>query len=455
MLLQRFTNYTTEQHLLPDGGEVLLAVSGGRDSMAMLDLFVRAKQPFAVAHCNFHLRGSDSDRDQSFVAEAADRLGVRFHTVDFDTRTEAAAKGESIEEAARRLRYEWFASLCRDYAYRSVATAHHADDSIETFFLNLFRGTGIRGLHGIRPQSSLHLPSASLAVIRPMLCFSRAEIDVYVRQRAIAYVDDRTNFELDARRNRLRLQLLPLLRELYPSFDATMTANIERLHDASLVYGQCVDDVRQSLVKPYRPSLATAPRDAVAINAASLVALRPQATLAFELLAPYGFNVATVGDLLRAAADEESGRTFLSPTHKAFLDRGTVVVAPLDGGLSAGNGDSQGDVAPSFFIRHSTYEGPIVHHSSCIYVDAAKVHGTPHLRRWHAGDRFTPFGMKGSKLVSDFLKDSKLGGFEKQHVWLLVDGYDRVMWVVGLRADDRFRVDPDTSLVLKYEVATR
>ena len=249
-MLQRFTEYIQQQHLLSHGQEVLLAVSGGRDSVAMVDLFRRAGYPFAIAHCNFHLRPGDCDRDQLFVRRLAERLGVEFHTVDFDTRTIAAATGESIEEAARRLRYEYFAHLLSPSTPCTpvLATAHHRDDSIETFFRNLFRGTGIAGLHGIRPNSELRIKNEEIRIVRPMLCFSRAEIDRYVEENHLEYVEDYTNAELDARRNAIRLRLMPLLRELYPSVDDTMAANIERLHDTELIYKEYIEKLRSTLL---------------------------------------------------------------------------------------------------------------------------------------------------------------------------------------------------------------
>ena len=244
-MLQRFIDYATQQHLFPQGQKVLLAVSGGRDSVVMTDLFHRAGIPFEIAHCNFNLRPGDCDRDEAFVRRMAERYGVACHVASFDTRAEAAATGESIEEAARRLRYEYFAQLSP-----LVATAHHRDDSIETFFLNLFRGTGIAGLHGIRPNSQFSILNSQFSIVRPMLCFSRADIDAYVAEHGLEYVEDYTNAELDARRNRIRHQLMPLLRELYPSVDDTMQANIERLHDTELIYRTYIDELRQRLIQP-------------------------------------------------------------------------------------------------------------------------------------------------------------------------------------------------------------
>ena len=391
-MLERFQQFVDEQHLFPSGQMVLLAVSGGRDSVAMFDLCRRAGIPFAVAHCNFHLRPGDCDRDQQFVADLAASHDVPFHTADFDTHAVAAATGQSIEEAARSLRYAFFADLCRRHAYPCVATAHHADDSVETFFLNLFRGTGIDGLHGIRPLSELKMQNEELRIIRPLLCFSRADIDAYVDARGLAYVEDSTNAELDARRNRIRHRLMPLLRELYPSVDATMQANIARLSDVGEVYRAYVDDLRARVIHKYDSRLPSLPVAVQAIALSDIQALNPRRTLLFELLRPYGFNAATVDDILAARG---TGRLFYSATHVAELHRGQLLIAPQS-------------------------QLPASHHQ-------------PSTRPWRPGDRFRPKGMRGSRLVSDFLKDLHLSRIERQYVMVSVDADGVIRSVIGLR----------------------
>lgn len=395
-MLERFEHFIYEQHLFSKEQQVLLAISGGRDSVCLAHLMHAAGYSFAIAHCNFNLRPGDCDRDQQFVADLAARLAVPFHTADFDTRAEAAATGESIEEAARRLRYAFFADLCRRHGYPCVATAHHADDSVETFFLNLFRGTGIEGLHGIRPQSSLN----GMRVVRPLLCLSRDDINRYVEANGLAYVEDSTNAELEARRNRIRHRLMPLLRELYPSVDATMQANIARLSDAGEVYRAFVDDLRARVIHKYESKLPTLPVEICAMALSDIKALNPQRTLLFELLRPYGFNAATVDDILAARG---TGRLFYSPTHVAELHRGQLLIAPqfqLSGKPSAR--------PTTFNFQLST-------------------------RPWRPGDRFRPKGMRGTRLVSDFLKDLHLSRIERQYVMVSVDADGVIRSVIGLR----------------------
>ncbi len=393
-MLQRFKDYILQQHLFSPGEEVLLAVSGGRDSVCMAHLFHQAGFPFSIAHCNFHLRGDDSDHDEAFVRRLAADYGVPCHVAQFDTRAVAAATGESIEEAARRLRYEYFASLLTSLSPTSlspkiVATAHHRDDSIETFFLNLFRGTGIAGLHGIRPISEVRMKNEELIIIRPLLPFSRADIDAFIEENHLEYVEDATNAELDARRNQIRHRLMPLLRELYPSVDATMAANIERLHDTELLYKEYIETLRSQLVKPYPSRL---PLEILSLDLPQLLSFHslslpftPFHSLLFELLRPYGFNASTVRDILSVlerqypAGNNPSGQLFYSPTHVAELHRGQLLIAP--------------DVEP-----------------------APGRHPQP-------GDRIRL--KRGSRLLSDYLKDLGLSRIERRHVLLRVnaDGF--------------------------------
>lgn len=442
-MLAKFKAYIEQQHLFTNGEKVLLAVSGGRDSVAMADLMHRAGQPFAIAHCNFHLRPGDCDRDQFFVHCMAEHYGVPFFTTDFDTRSFATEGGYSVEEAARMLRYRWFTELCSEHGFSCVAVAHHRDDSIETFFLNLFRGTGIAGLHGIRPE--VEAENGTLKVVRPLLCFSRADIDTYIAEHGLVYVEDSTNHELDARRNRIRLQLMPLLRELYPSVDITMQANIDRLHDTELVYNAYLDSLRARLIHPYINLLPTLPFDAMEISVADLRAEldshnwpeSTRQTIVFELLRQFGFN-ASVSTSLFQALDSDSGLLFHSPTHTAELHRGRIIIAP-----------KVPTATPQITIEEVPECDPRALGPTAIAVDADLVRQPFTLRPWRDGDRFRPFGMKGSRLVSDFLKDCGMPQVERRHVHILLDDEGQPVWLVGLRPDERTRVTSATTRILK------
>lgn len=425
---------------------VLLAVSGGRDSVVLAHLMHNSDQRIAIAHCNFHLRLGDCDRDQLFVKSLAEGYGVPFFTTDFDTKGFADEHGYSVEEAARLLRYRFFADICRQHGFDCVATAHHRDDSIETFFLNLFRGTGIAGLHGIRPQSELLIQDYELTIIRPLLDYSRADIDTYVREHNLQYVEDYTNYQLDARRNRIRLQLIPLLRELYPSIDTTMQANIDRLYDAELIYRAYVDELRSRLVRPYKPMLPTLRLDAVEIDISRLESeirrIGAGQTIMFELLRPYGFNADTAATILRSL-DAPSGAMFHSGSHTAELHRGLLIIVP-----------DITPIPPEITTEEAQLHTQAIIHSGnqSIVVDADNVRQPFTLRLWRDGDRFRPFGMKGSRLVSDFLKDLGMPQVERRHVHILVDNEGQPVWLVGLRPDERTRVTYATTRVLNIHL---
>lgn len=433
-MLQRFCDYINKQHLFSPEQEVLLAVSGGRDSVAMLHLMHRAGYSFAIAHCNFHLRPGDAERDQDFVRRLADTYGVPFHTIDFDTLSYASGHRLSVEEAARVLRYDYFDRLISTHGYNAVATAHHADDSVETFFLNLFRGTGIAGLHGIRPRSG--------HVVHPMLCFSRSDINRYIEANRLEYVDDYTNTQTKARRNRIRLQLMPLLRDIYPAVDQVMLGNIERLAETEQVFDSHIKALAARLIHPVKPSIPGLQLPMWAISLDDIAALEPQRTLLFELLRPFGFNASTVDDLLSLMPEPRTGSLFQSPTHKMVVDRDRLLVA------------AETSVAPPL-LRHSILPPTrfaLPSSPSTIVVDADAVRQPLSLRLWEPGDRFMPFGMNQFRLVSDYLSDIKLNRIEKAYLHLLVDADGRVVWVVGLRADNRFRITATTRRLLEISV---
>ncbi len=433
-MLQQFKDYIDQQHLFSSGEEVLLAVSGGRDSVCLAHLMHEAGYRFAIGHCNFHLRPGDCDRDQDFVRQLASRLAVPFHTVDFDTRNYAAAQGQSLEESARTLRYGWFADLCHQQGYPCVVTAHHADDAIETFFLNLFRGTGIAGLHGIRPLQRLSFNSLPVTVVRPMLAFPRAAIDAYVDEHALPFVEDSTNALLEARRNRIRHRLMPLLRELYPGVDATMQGNMQRLADTEVIFSAAVDQLRQRLVVPFVSRVPTVrfPVERILVSAIP----EPRRTLLYEFLRPYGFNVTVVDDILRNPT--AVGSRFRTHTHQAVIGRhGLYVAARVE------------PVAPTLVEEEEARFAP---GTASVLVDADSLQRPLSLRLWQPGDRYYPLGMTHRRLVSDAMKDRGLNRIEREHVFVVVDAADRIVWVVGVGIDNRFRLENTTQHVARLSV---
>ncbi|MBR1784910.1 MAG: tRNA lysidine(34) synthetase TilS [Bacteroidales bacterium] len=447
-MLGRFKQFVAGQHLFSSEQTVLLAVSGGRDSVCLAHLMHSAGFRFAVAHCNFHLRPGDCDRDQRFVEALAARLGVEFHTVDFDTSAFASAHAMGVEEAARSLRYGWFAGLAARCGYLCLATAHHRDDSVESMLLNLVRGTGLHGLHGIRPANRGTLwpaPSGGLLrldVVHPMLPFSRADIDRYVADNGLDYVEDVTNAVPDVRRNRVRLQLMPLLRQLNPDADRVLADTMERLAEAEVLYNERVAELAPTVVATCRSPFGY---DYSAVDIGRLLALRPQLTLAHELLTPFGFSAAQIADLLRRLGTAVTGACFASATHEAVVDRGRLLLR------------RSGVLPPPSVSVTEAAPGPLRHEAApvCLseLVDADCVALPLRLRPWAGGDRFQPLGMDRPRLVSDFIKDRKLSLLDKRRLFMLEDACGRPVWLVGLRLDHRVRITASTTRALSLKAS--
>ena len=317
-MLQAFIAHIQQQHLFPTGQQVLLAVSGGIDSAVLTHLMHSAGYPFAIAHCNFHLRPSDCDRDEAFVRQLADTYSVTVHVAQFDTQAYAARHHQSIEQAARQLRYDYFEQLRQQHAYAAILTAHHRDDSTETFFINLLRGTGLSGLHGILPVQG--------HIVRPLLPFGRNDIEAYAAQHHLAHVEDITNASLDYQRNQVRHLLLPLLRQLQPAADHTLQQTVLHLQSTERLYQALFTPLLQQLTHPQPDGsilIDLADTLPTPLDAHSSPQLRQQ--LYFELLKPYGFNAATVTNILGTI---QPGKTYHSPTHTAFRDRDCLILIP-------------------------------------------------------------------------------------------------------------------------------
>lgn len=412
----------------------LLAVSGGVDSMVLSLLMRQAGFPFAIAHCNFHLRPGDCDRDEQFVRQWADQCGVPCHVAQFDTLTYASLHHLSVEEAARNLRYAFFEEVRSSHNYAYIATAHHFNDAEETFFINLLRGTGLAGLRGI--------PSVNGNIIRPLLRFSREEISAYALQQGLEHVEDSTNAELTFLRNQVRHRLLPLLREMNPAVDGVLRQNMEHLSDAYQIFASVVEQARQRLM--------TEEQGRVSLSISDLLQLSPLRTWLFELLRPYGFSASVVNNL-EVHLQGQSGKRFFSPTHQLLKDRDSLIITPLSNAVAE-------EAEPTLRIEEIPLSEALAEKSalglSHIVVDADRLTLPLHLRHWREGDRFYPFGMEHSQLMSDYFSDHKFSCIAKEQVWLLEDADSRIVWLVGHRADNRFRLTPSTSQLLKITLCS-
>ena len=456
-MYRRFRHFIAQEHLLTPGQQVLLAVSGGRDSVTLCHLLARymaeenggeAKQRFAIAHCNFHLRPGDCDRDEQFVRSLAESHGVPCYVKQCDTQAYAAQQHLSIEEAARQLRYAFFEEVMVEHGYEVLATAHHRDDATETFFINLMRGTGIAGLHGIKVRSPFaegRPLGAPFWLVRPLLCFGRADIDNYVKCERLEYVEDYTNAEPTYLRNRIRLQLMPLLRDMEPAIDTVMSDNLARFAEAELLYNEAVDNYR-TLLQPVDGGYC--------IDIAALSATVAPATVLFELLRSFGFAAPQCRQIMDAL-DAQPGKQFLSSSHRLIKDRSHLFVYPL---ATADEEYTIADihaldglpVALNLTVEDAPVSVAVT--SDEAFFDMEQVHFPLTLRHWREGDRFQPFGMRGSRKLSDYFKDLKLNLEQKNHVWLLCDAEGHVLWLVGLRASGRAAVTNTTRQVLHARV---
>ena len=402
--------------------------------MALLSVLVRLGYACVALHCDFHLRGEESERDAAFARTFAESLGVPFYQTDFDTVAYAREHHLSIEMAARALRYAWFEELRERLGAQAIAVAHHRDDSVETVVMNLIRGTGIRGLTGIRPRNGF--------VVRPLLCVSRADIVAWLENQGIRYVTDSTNLSDAYTRNFIRLNVLPLLERINPSVREAIARSAEHLSAVASVYAYEIARAREEVI--------------VSEGCLSIEALcrfpAPEAIL-YELLKEYGFSrwvSAEVFDALR----KESGKVFYSKTHRLLKDRAYLWIVPLEREaektsflLDPSREIYREPVGLTFRELPITPDFQIEKNRRFAYFDADKLRFPLTLRKWREGDWFVPFGMKGRQKLSDYFSDHKFSRIEKEKAWLLCSG-DAIIWLIGERADNRFRIDSGTKRVL-------
>lgn len=420
--------------LLHRSSPVIVALSGGADSVALLSVLVALGYNCIAAHCNFHLRGKESVRDMRHAEKIARQLGVDIYIRDFDVPKQRKKTGESVEMACRTLRYDWFHQLLdRDYS-QAVAVAHHREDNIETFFLNLLRSTGIAGLTGMDFRRGY--------IVRPMLDVTRAQIERYLADVGLDYVVDSSNSSNDFKRNKLRNVLLPSLEENFPGAADSIVAVMNHLRDARLI----VDHVVRSAAGDFSPS----PRslDVEALLSAHGHVRGP--VILFEILRPRGFTASQCSDVVKAVAAGSTGLRFELPDGRfAELDRGVLSFHPDSPEIGSNRSYSvslKHDILVPVNIKitpHGITEFKPERNPSVMYLDVSVLEDDPvfEIRHPHTGDRFRPFGMSGEKLVSDILKDAKFTAAQKRSVWLLTRN-DRILWIIGLRASSLFSITP-------------
>jgi len=443
-MIEEIQKYIRSQKLFPPGTKVLLAVSGGVDSVVLCELFHRCRYRFAMAHCNFRLRGKESDGDEKFVRHLAEKYKVECYSIRFDTEDFASRQKLSLQEAARNLRYEWFEKIMHAHRFTCLATAHHQNDSTETFFINLLRGTGLEGLKGIPPKNG--------KIVRPLLFATRSDIEVFAQKQKLKWRHDRSNDSADYLRNRIRQELIPLLDNLQPSFEKVMQKNRQHFAEAWNILDGWASEKSIGAILQTTPSKLTIDLAALPKNEAAF--------LLYYLLKNKGFHRNQTDAMLEASPKRSAGRIFYSENFEALADRNHLEVRkkkkPADVSkkitssaksiqLPAGTWNVSKRRAAGFKIPRK----PGI---SCL--DLAKLTFPLAARPWKAGDAFYPLGMKGRKKVSDFLVDNKISRFEKENIFVILSG-DDIVCIPGYRIDDRFKVTTRTKDILVIEKSSK
>ncbi|MBL7749855.1 MAG: tRNA lysidine(34) synthetase TilS [Chitinophagaceae bacterium] len=430
-MVEEFKKHIEEEKLFKTTDRLLIAISGGVDSVVLTELCHRLGYTMALAHCNFQLRGEESDRDEAFVKELAERKKIPLHIIRFDTTHEAQKAGTSIEETARHLRYAWFDQLITEHGYDRLLTAHHADDNIETVLMHFFRGTGIRGLRGMLPLKGRH--------VRPMLLIRRAGIEEWATREGLNFVEDSSNQELEFTRNYFRKELIPSIQKKFPATEENILDTIHHMREAEMLYKKALDKQLKRLVH--------LKGNEVHIPVQLLKKSEPRRLLLWEIVRDFGFHSAQLPDLLHLL-DAEPGKYVASSSHRLIQHRQWLVLAPLAGEqaqtiLVEGTGiynfpqgklelKGKSDEECSIFFTAQTGE------KHDILVERKKISFPLVLRTWKTGDYFYPEGMWGKKKkVARFLIDLKLSKTGKEKVWVL-ESEKKIIWVVGFRKDSRF-----------------
>lgn len=436
---ERIQQFIIANHLLRQDGRYIVAVSGGADSIALLILLKQLGYAIEAAHCNFQLRGEESLRDETFVRSLCHEQDIRLHLAHFDTRTFAQLHKISIEMAARQLRYHYFEQLRNDIGATDICVAHHQDDSVETILMNLIRGTGIHGLTGIHPRQG--------HIVRPLLCVNRKEIEKWLQNKSQQYVTDSTNLIDDVWRNKLRLNVIPQLLDITPQACQNILSTAELLCETTQIADKAINEASIQLIKD---------------NTLSIIELQKEPSprsLLFTWLSSKGFSSAAITQIIQQLDVSKTGCVWTSASHELCIDRGRLILQARQPQRPSLRLIETGVYVyePHTRIRLYIEKGKEISRNKLkASVDANKISFPLTIRPVEKGDRFVPFGMKtGSQLISDYLTDRKISVFEKRRQLVITNADGRIIWLVGQRPDERFRIDENTqdtlSISMEYE----
>lgn len=432
-MIEVVRKYIDQNQLLTKKELVIVGISGGADSAALLHMLVSMGYQCIAAHCNFKLRGEESDRDELFTDNYTHILQVPLRTIVFETKQYALNNHLSIEMAARELRYAWFEELRKEYNAQAIAVAHHRDDSIETLLINLTRGSGLCGLTGIRPRNGY--------VVRPLLPLSREDVFSYIDSNKLSYVTDSTNSSDIYTRNFIRLKVLPLLAQINPSIKASLARTADHLGEAEIIFKHVIHEARNKVIQD----------NSLSIDA--LMEFPAPKTILFELLKPYGFTRLVTEDIF-SSLEKDSGKLFYSDSYRLLKDRSFLLIDSLEKHeqqcftLDNVEGHITVPIELIFSKLVINKDFLIERNLNFAYFDYDKLKFPLTLRHWKEGDWFVPFGMTGRKKLSDYFSNNKFSLFDKEKIWLLCNGED-IIWIVGERPDNRYRIDKSTKKVLK------
>jgi tRNA(Ile)-lysidine synthase len=439
-LLESFKYYINKNNLFTKKDKLLIAVSGGADSTVLCELCSQAGFDFAIAHCNFQLRGAESTRDENFVTALAQKYNVPVFVAKYDTTFYAEKEKLSIQEAARALRYEFFKTLVFKHAFNAILTAHHADDNVETVLMNFFKGTGVKGMRGILPKHE--------NIVRPLLFATRKEIETFTTENNIDFVNDSSNKKNDYTRNYLRNELIPAVEKVYTEVSKNIIQNIERFADVEYLYNESIEKIKKGLIEQKGKEIH--------IPVLKLAKTKPLQTVIYEIIKDYNFTAAQVHEVEKLLT-ADSGKYTTSQTHRILKNRNWLIISNTDAYLNSEHflieADDKAITFPQGKLKIEKLDGvySMDTNPAIACIDATQIKYPLLLRKWKQGDYFYPLGMDKKKKLSRFFIDLKLSLVEKEKIWV-IESDKKIIWVVGLRIDNRVKVTDKTLGVVKVSL---
>jgi len=439
-VLNLYKEYIIKKRLFTQNDKILLTVSGGIDSVVMLDLFIKSGFTCGIAHCNFNLRADESNKDEQFVKKLAEHYHLPFYNISFNTEEYARINNISLQMAARALRYTWFSEIKEKHHYDYIATAHNKNDVVETFLINISRGTGIKGLTGIKPKTD--------KIIRPILFATRNQIEIYCKENNLQFREDSSNVSIKYKRNKIRHQVIPVLEEINPNFCQTVIENIDRIKQVYQIYQASIKEKMQEIISENSENLT--------FEIAKLKQLKPLSTYLHEFLSPFNFSQQNILDIIEAL-DGIPGKQFLSSTHRLVKDRTHLIITKISKEsfnrfyIEEGTTSIINPISLKFKVFENSADFKIPVDLNFAFLDYDLISFPLIIRKWQKGDYFHPLGMANLKKVSDFFIDNKLSLIEKGNIWILASE-NKIVWIVGKRIDDKFKITNKTKQIFEIEL---